>query len=90
MERAKSAQFAAAKRQALRAIAQMHPDEFVPDRVLFFNSRMGFTFRLSDMAADNHVERVVAWAQVENANFPIIEEEVSRAVAALARAQAAE
>ena len=87
MPKASHPDFANAKRRALRALAQQAPDEFVPDRVMFFNDELGFIFRLSNLSDDHHYQRIVPWAAVEQAKFPIIEKEVSFAVERLARAQ---
>lgn len=81
------AQFADAKRRALRALAQQQPDGFVPDRVMFFNDDVGFIFRLSNLSDDHHAQRIVSWVELETARFPIVEEWVSRTVEQLARTQ---
>jgi hypothetical protein len=87
MAKGTPAQFADAKRRALRALAQQQPDGFVPDRVMFFNDDLGFIFRLSNLSDDHHAQRIVMWAEVEQARVPIIEEWVSRTVEMLARSQ---
>lgn len=88
MPKATPAEFADAKRRALRALGQQMPDSYVPDRVMFFNDDFSFTVRLSDLSEDNHVQRSVPWSSVELAQAPIIEDTMSRAVESLARAQA--
>lgn len=87
MPKGTPAQFADAKRSALRALARQQPDGFVPDRVTFFNEERGFVFLASDLSDDHHIERIVSWIEVDAARFPIIEEVVSRTVEKLARAQ---
>lgn len=87
MAKAPPAKFADAKRRALRALAQQHPDNFVPDRVWFFNDDNGFIVRLSNLSEDQHYQRMVTWAEVYEANFPIIEQSMSLAVETMARAQ---
>lgn len=90
MAKASPADFAGAKRRALRALGQQAPDEFVPDRVMFWNEDIGFVFRLSDLGEDNHVQRVVPWVAIGMARIDAVAEEVNRAVERLARAQFAD
>lgn len=87
MGKATAPQFASAKRAALRALGQQAQDEYVPDRVCFFNDELGFIFRFSDMASDKHVQRVVSWVHIDVATFDVIGREVDLAVQALASVQ---
>lgn len=87
MPKGTPAQFADAKRRALRALGQQQPDGFVPDRIMFFNDDLGFIFRLSNLGDDHHIQRIVMWSEIDLSRVPVVEKYVSRAVEQLARAQ---
>lgn len=87
MAKASPAAFADAKRRALRALSQQQPDGFVPDRIMFFNEDAYFTFRLSNLSDDHHIQRALWWPEIEQARGPFIEQCVFLAVEELARAQ---
>lgn len=88
--RGSPAQYANAKRRALKVLADLGPDDFVPDRVEFFNRRRpwaAFDVRLLNRSDGHLIEVSTMYAEIESANGPILEIRVKKGLAELAAKQ---